>query len=69
MRIKEEVLAQNRLKEKSRHPKMVPCEQRLHFRGMSLGAKSSKSGRINLKNGFFLVLDRFRALRESCVSE
>ena len=45
---------------------------------MSSRAKSShcrqplksvqESGGINLKNGFFPVLDRFRALRESCVA-
>ena len=58
---------------------IVPCEQRLHFRGMSWRAKSSlcrqsfksvqKSGRKNLKKGFLPVLGRFRTLRESCVSE
>ena len=56
----------------------VPCEQRLHFRCVSWCAKSSlcrqlfksvqKSGRINLKSGFFPVLDRCRALRESRTS-
>jgi len=57
----------------------VPCEQRLNFRCVSCHAKSSlcqqpfksvqKSGRINLKNRFFPVLDQFRALRESCVAD
>ena len=56
----------------------VPCKQRLYFRCVSWRAKSSlcwqpfksvqKSGRINEENGFFPVLDRFRALRESCVA-
>ena len=58
---------------------VVPCEQRLHFRGISWRAKSSlcrqpfksvqKSGRINLENGFFPVLDRFRTLPESFVAD
>ena len=57
---------------------LLPCEQRLHFRCVSWRAKSilcrhpfksvQKFGRINLKNGFFPVVDRFRALRESCVN-
>ena len=57
----------------------LPCEQRLHFRDMKWRAKSrlcrqpfnsvQKSGQINLKIGFLRVLDRFRSLRESCVSE
>ena len=52
----------------------LPCEQRLHFRGMSWCAKSSlcrqpfksvqKSGRINKKTGFFLFLTGL----EHCVS-
>ena len=46
---------------------------------MSWRAKSSlcqqpfksiqKSGRINLKNGLFPVLDQFRALHESCIAD
>ena len=57
----------------------LPCEQRLHFRCMSCPVKSSlcrqpfnsilKSGQINLKNRFFPVLDRFRALRGSCIAD
>ena len=57
----------------------VPYEQRLHFRSVSWRTKSSlcrqpfksvqKSGRINHKNGFFPLLGRFRALRESCVAD
>ena len=58
----------------------VPSEQRLHFRCVSWRAKSSLfrqpfnsiqkwSGRINEKNEFFPVLDRFRALRKSCVAD
>ena len=60
-------------------PTPLPCEQRLHFRCVSCRAKSSlyrqpfkfvqKSGQINKKNSFFPVLDRFRALRESCVPD
>ena len=53
---------------------LIPCKQRLHFRCVSQCAKSSlcrqpfkliqKSGRINLKTGFFLFLTRL----EHCVS-
>ena len=53
----------------------IPCEQRLHFRCVSWHAKSSLCQQIcpeistnKLKNGFFPVLDRFRALHESCVA-
>ena len=56
----------------------LPCEQRLHFRFVSCHGKSSlcqkpfksvqKSGWINVKNGFFPVLGRFKSLRESCMS-
>ena len=58
----------------------VPCEQRLHLRCVSWRAKSSLcrqpfnsiqkwSGRINKKKRVFAVLDRFRALRKSCVAD
>ena len=48
----------------------LPCEERLHFRGMSSRGKSSLSRQPNkLKFGFLPVLDRFRTMRESCVSE
>ena len=54
---------------------LIPCKQRLHFRCVSQCAKSSlcrqpfkliqKSGRINLKNRLFPVLDLFGALSVS----
>ena len=53
---------------------LIPCKQRLHFRCVSQCTKSNlcrqpfkliqKSGRINLKTGFFLFLTRL----EHCVS-